>query len=333
MSLLKLLSKQSGGNGGEGGEPLPILADAERPENIAEKIESVLDQVESLSSEELDMLDPKGENHEVEQEKTDDQQASHKELNKLKVAEDLVDPNKATMLDVSRKLDQISKLQARRQVKEKPDPAGDEVRQRPIRNLGELPRISQTAWAMRQRSPTLFLYRTVTNQLPVRERITRNEYKQAIYILLDGSGSMKSGKKHWKATGVVMHELKAVLSGDAVVWVCVFDTTLAKVHFAGTPDEARKLIKEFADGNFTGGSTDIAGSIKAAHKYMADEIAKGAMLYKPEVLVLTDEDSSAGNIKKSDVPGTTVHGFAMEVKNPLLVAFARSTGGVGIENF
>jgi hypothetical protein len=66
---------------------------------------------------------------------------------------------------------------------------------------------------------------------------------------------------------------------------------------------------------------------------MADEIAKGAMLYKPEVLVLTDEDSSAGNIKKSDVPGTTVHGFAMEVKNPLLVAFARSTGGVGIENF
>jgi uncharacterized protein with von Willebrand factor type A (vWA) domain len=70
---------------------------------------------------------------------------------------------------------------------------------------------------MRQRSPTLFLYRTVTNQLPVRERITRNEYKQAIYILLDGSGSMKSGKKHWKATGVVMHELKAVLSGDAVV--------------------------------------------------------------------------------------------------------------------
>jgi len=58
-----------------------------------------------------------------------------------------------------------------------------------------------------------------------------------------------SGKKHWKATGVVMNRLKAVLSGDAEVYLSVFDTKMTTVHHAGTPAEARELVKKFAQGN------------------------------------------------------------------------------------
>ena len=141
------------------------------------------------------------------------------------------------------------------------------------------------------------------------------------------------GRKHWKATGVVMNRLKAVLSGDAEVFVSVFDTKLGKVERATNAEEARTLVKKFAAGNVTGGGTDIAGSVKAAHKFVAEEIKKGAMLYCPEVVVLTDEDSSANGIVNRDVPGTRVHGFAMEVKNPALVRFAQSTGGVGMDSF
>lgn len=334
MSLLKLLSKQSGGSGGgEGGEPLPIFSETERPEDVAEKMEQLLDEVDSLSEEELDMLDPKGENHEVAQE-SDGKKTGHQELNKLKVAEDLVDgSNKRAMLDISRKLDEFAKLQAHRQVREEPDPAGEEIRQRPIKSLSELPKVSKTAWAMRQEAPTHFLYKAVSGQLQVRERITRNERKQAIFILLDGSGSMDSGKRHWKATGVVMNRLKAVLSGDAEVWLSVFDTKLGKVQHAGTPAEARELIKKFADNNYSGGGTDITESVKAAHTFMETEIKKGAALYRPEIVVLTDEDTSVSGLRKTDIPGTRVHGFAMEVSNPSLVAFAKSTGGVGIDKF
>jgi hypothetical protein len=115
--------------------------------------------------------------------------------------------------------------------------------------------------------------------------------------------------------------------------VCVFDTSLAKIERAATPEEARKLMKKFGEGNFKGGGTDIAGAVRAAHVFIEKAIAEGAALYRPEVVVLTDEDTSVAGLKKSEIPGTRVHGFAMEVQNKSLVDFARSTGGVGIDKF
>ena len=335
MSLLKLLSKQQGGQGGgDGGEPLPIFAESDRPEGVAESIQDTLDTVDSLSEDELDMLDPEGKNHSIEESKEGDgQRSGHQGLDRLKVAEDLVEgADRRAMLDISRKLDQFTKLQARRQVRMEQDPTGEEVRQRPIRSLSELPKVSKSAWAMRQQAPAHFLYKAVSGQLQVRERVTRIERKQAIFVLLDGSGSMR-GRKHWKATGVVMNRLKAVLSGDAVVYLSVFDTQMSKPACASTPEEARNLIKKFASGNFSGGGTDISAAVKVAHQYIDKQIEEGAALYRPEVVVLTDEDTSVNGLKKSDIPGVRMHGFAMEVANKSLVDFAHSTGGVGIDKF
>ncbi len=335
MSLLKLLSKQQGGQGGgESGEPLPIFSDSDRPEAVAESIHEAMDMVDSLSQEEQDMLDPEGENHQVQESpEGDGQRSGSKPLDRLKVAEDLVEgADRRVMLDISRKLDEFTKIQVRKQRLVDPDPAGDEIRQRPIKHLGELARINKSSWAIRQESPSLFLYRAVTGQLPVRERVTRLEKKQAIFILFDGSGSM-SGKKHWKASGVVMNRLKAVLSGDAEVFLSVFDTGLKTIHYAATPEQARELVKKFSAGNFSGGGTDIAGAVKAAHAHIQERIEAGALLYRPEIVVLTDEDTSVSSLKKNDVQGTRVHGFAMVVKNKSLVEFAKSTGGVGIDEF
>lgn len=332
-SLLKLLATKDGGtpSSGSDGEPLPIFTDDDsRPEGVAKELHEAIDLVDSLEGEELDMLDPDG-NFSVEEQ--DGVESGHKSLNRLKVAEDLVaGSDKRVMLDISRKLDQFTKLQVRRQKKVETDPAGEEIRQRPIQNLGELSRVSPSAWATRQQAPGYFLYQAVSGQLPVRERVTRIERRQAIFILVDGSGSM-SGQKHWKATGVVMNRLKAVISGDAEVYLSVFDDNLGDVHRASSPEEARNLIRQFANNNFSGGGTNIAAAVKAAHNFIEEKINGGASLYRPEIVVLTDEDSSISGLVKSKIAGTRVHGFAMDVANPSLVAFARSTGGVGVEKF
>lgn len=331
-SLLKLLATQKGGIAGDGGdgEPLPIFMDNDCPENTAKELHEVMDLVDSLEGEELDMLDPDG-NFSVEEQ--DGVESGHKSLNRLKVAEDLVaGSDRRVMLDISRKLDQFTKMQVRRQKKVETDPAGEEIRQRPIQSLGEIGRVSPSAWATRQQAPGYFLYQAVSGQLPVRERVTRIERRQAIFILIDGSGSM-SGQKHWKATGVVMNRLKAVISGDAEVYLSVFDDNLGDVHSAKTPEEARNLIRQFANNNFSGGGTNIAAAVKAAHDFIEGKINGGAALYRPEIVVLTDEDSSISGLAKSKIAGTRVHGFAMDVANPSLVAFARSTGGVGVEKF
>lgn len=335
MSCLKLLSKKQGGEspagGGEGGEPLPIFQECDRPEGAAESLQETMDMVDSLSKEEQQMLDP---NSETPSESADGtREGGGKPLSALKMAEDLVEnADKRIMLDISRKLDSFTKLQVRKQERQEVDPAGEEVRMRAIKNLGELPKVSKSAWAMRQQAPTYFLYQAVSGQLPVRERVTRVVRKQAIFILIDGSGSM-NGRRHWKATGVVMNRLKAVLSGDAEVFISVFDTSMGKVERASNPQEAKELIEKFKKGNFSGGGTDIAAAVKAAHKHIEDLISKGEALYRPEVVVLTDDDTSVASLKKSDIPGTRVHGFAMDVENKTLIEFARSTGGVGIDKF
>lgn len=333
MSLLKLLSKSQGGSGGgEGGEPLPIFTENDNSEKVAQDLHRLMDEVDSLSDEEQEMLDPEDQ-PESEDSEADGQRSGSKPLSALKVAEDLVgDSDKRAVLEISRTLDQFTKLQVRKQRRQEVDPEGGEVRRRPMRGLDEIGRLSPQDLLMRKRNKTLFLLKAVRGEFSVRERVTRVEKKQAIFVLLDGSGSMH-GRRHWKACGVVMNRLKAVLSGDAEVWLSVFDTNLGKAEHAATPEEARTLMKKFMQRNFSGGGTNIAAAVRKAHAQIEELIRDGHALYRPEVVVLTDNDSSISALQKAEIPGTRVHGFAMESANPTLVAFARSTGGVGIDNF
>ena len=326
MSMLKLLSQQEGGSGGgENGEQLPIFIDNDNPEKTAEQLSDIMDEVDSLSQDEQELLDPDGNWQDGCQE-----DGSNESLNRLKVAEDL-QAGKQEILDISRNLDSLSKMQVHRQKKVEPDPDGAEIQNRPLKGLSELARVSKTAWATRQQSGTYFLYQAVSGQLQVRERVTRQDRKQVIFILVDGSGSMRSGHRHYKASGVVMNRVKAVISGDAEVYLAVFDDRMYEPSHAATPEEAKALMKQFMGKNFSGGSTNIAAAIKAAYDFIQEEMKTRDNIYRPEIVVLTDDDSSVSKLKKSDIPGAKVHGFAMETKNQSLVDFCKSTGGVGVD--
>lgn len=331
MWLLKLLAKKSGGQpGSSDGETLPIFSNSDaKPESVAKELKELVEVVNSLTEDEQDMLDPDQSN--VDKNESDGSRDGTNPLRALKIAEDMMG-DKRVMLDVSRHLDQLTQMQVHRRKEPKPDPDGDERRSRPITNLAEMGKLGQTEWALRKVAPAYFMYRVATGEAQIKERITIQDKKQAIVICLDGSGSM-GGRKHWKASGVVMNRLKAVISGDAEVWIFVFDTESREIGHAATPEEARALIKKFAGNNFKGGGTNISDAVKAGHKFIEGKIKEGALLCRPEIVLLTDEDSSVSGLSVSDIPGTRVHGFAMEVKNPALVKFAKSTGGVGLENF
>ena len=329
MSMLKLLSKQEGGSGGgENGETLPIFVDNDNPEAIAKQLSDIMDEVDSLSKDEQELLDPDGK---WQQQDGHQENGNNESLNKLKVAEDLL-AGKQEILDISRHLDSISKMQVHRQKKVTPDQNGAEIQSRPLKGLSELARVNKTAWATRQQNSTYFLYQAVSGQLQVRERVIRQDRKQVVFILVDGSGSMRSGHRHYKASGVVMNRIKAVIAGDAEVYLAVFDDRMYDPSHAATPEEAKALMKKFMGKNFSGGSTDIAAAIKAAFDFISEEMKTRDDIYRPEIVVLTDDDSSISKLKKSDIPGAKVHGFAMETRNRSLVDFCKSTGGVGIDN-
>lgn len=332
MWLLKVLSKKSSTQGtdlGNGHETFPIFKEG-KPESSAGELKELIETINSLTEDEQDMLDPDQSNVNKSSE-SDGSPSGISPLRALKIAEDMLG-DKKVMLDVSRHLDQLTQMQLHRRKEPKADPDGDDRRTRSITSLSEMGRLSQTEWALSKAAPSYFIYRVVSGEAQIRERITIQDKKQAVMIYLDGSDSM-SGRKHFKASGVIMNRLKAVISGDAEVWIFVFDTETKEVGHAATPGEARELIKKFHANNFKGGGTNIAQAVKDGHAFVEKKIKEGALLCRPEIVILTDEDSSARGVSAGDIPGTKVHGFAIDVKNPSLVALAKSTGGVGLDEF
>ena len=127
-----------------------------------------------------------------------------------------------------------------------------------------------------------------------------------------------------------MNRLKAVIAGEAELYVRLFDTSLKTEYHAGTPAEAKELMKNFTEKNYSGGSTDISGCARSAQKRIDEIIAAGAT-YRPELVVITDGDDSI-NLKRADFKGTKMHAFIVETNNTALCEVAKATGGVGVSN-
>lgn len=320
MNLLKLLSQKKGGEAGGGdGEPLPIFTDNDMSEKVAEGLNNLMDEIDSLSEDEMELLDPDQDAGAGAAEgKGDDG------LRKMKLAEDFL-KGKELMLTISRNLDKLTRMQVRKSKKQEADPAGEDVRNRPIAHMGEMHRLVKSEWAL----PKAYRnYRMVTHASPVRERVTTIEKKQLLYIIIDCSGSMGSGQRIYKAGGILMNRLKAVIDGEAELYVRLFDTDLKEEHHASTPDEARKLIRHFTEKNYSGGSTNISKCAQAAQKRIEEVISKGST-YRPELVVITDGDDKV-TLKVKDFAGTKMHAFTVEKGNKPLTDLAISSGGVGV---
>jgi Mg-chelatase subunit ChlD len=310
MNILKLLSAKYGreGRGEENGTPIPIFLES-GTEKFAKELNHIMEDVDSLSEAEKELLDPEG---------------SDNYLRNMKIAEDMA-KGKEVILKISRQLDSMSKMAVKRSAKVESYPEGDEVRYRQIRHLGELGRIPAAEWALPN---TYRLYRAISRMTPVRERARRTEKKQLLYILIDCSGSMEDGQRIFKAFGVLMNRLKAVLAGDAELYVRLFDESLRTEHFAATPEEAKKLMNTFSERNFSGGGTDISGCVLKAHSRI-EEIMREGRHHRPELVVVTDGDDKI-TIGAKDISGTRLHAFVVENRNEKLINLAKNTGGVGI---
>jgi len=326
MAIMRLLFT-------EAEEAEPRLREAERPEEVAEIVDDMMQIALSLTREELDMLDNKGERHELGEE--DGSRYGSYSPTSLYVASSMHKKyGWRKMIDISRLLDEFTKFQARRTVQHTPDMEGDDIRIRNMRGPNELSRSTSRMWALRRAARPYHSYLLATRQIRVRERVKREEKKQIIFVLKDGSGSISEGDKHWRMCGVVLNRLKAVIREDAVVYLSVFDVDIKDPASAETPEEARALIKRFQEKyNYTGGGTDIAAAIRSAYRWIEEKMEEGEMYARPEIVVLTDNDTSIEGLHKDEIPGVTVHGFAFESSNPSLITFCESTGGVGMNNF
>jgi hypothetical protein len=314
MNLLRLLATQDGGEGGANGEPLPIFMEKT---DVGDRLSEILDQVESLSDLEEVLIDS--------EEEEGSGSGSHGTLKALRLAEDMA-KGRDVWLRVSRKLDGMVRMNVAKSVKLIPDPEGEEVQVRPIKHLGELDRISKTEWAL----PEAYrFFRAISHVSQVRERVRREEKQQLLYVLIDCSGSMGNGDRIAKAGGVLMNRLKAVVKGEAQIYVRFFDSRLYQEHHAKTPQEAQDLVRLFKQENFSGGSTNISGCVRDTLRRIQEIVAHGGVT-RPELVVISDGDDQI-SLTAKEIAGTKMHAFLVGLTNRRLMELARQSGGVGID--
>ena len=318
------------GNGDADDDPQSTEEEMEALEGMddfmkgAKKLEQTLKDINELNDNELDMMS--GEPQDPEDSNNPALQQKKKAAKKMKVAEDFTKAD-STILDVSRKLNEFSKLKSKAEIKFTPNLEGETVIYRPMVDLMELNRVRQASWAIHAKAPTLFKYQALTGQLSVRERGNFTHYKQLLYMIIDSSGSM-GGERYWKAGGVLMNRLKAVVKGDAKLIWRLFDDVVYEERYAQTVEDAYKGLAFMRDNaNFHGGGTNFDAALSAAAKSIKHNIAKFGYI-KPEIMIVTDGDGETCFTKK-DLEGCVVHSVCVTPsRTPSLVRLAKETGGI-----
>ena len=302
-----------------GGELLPAFIEG-RGDKAANQTNYLFDTIESLDDAEKELLIDKsefegGKGH-------GDENATYK----TKLAHDMV-KGALTWLEVSRELEQVVRFKISKSNEKTPDLQGDDSHRRQIKSLMELGRIPAIEYAL----PSIYrITRAITKATQVRERVSREDKQQLIYMLIDCSASMKYGNNAInKAGGVLFNRLKSVVNEEAVMRFRFFDTELFPEHVAETPEQANSLMEKFKEGAYDGGGTSIDSCLKKTIKRVEELCADKTFSEKPEIVVVTDGEDRV-KLHKSDFSrhNLRLHAFIVGGTNKILAKLARDTGGV-----
>jgi hypothetical protein len=234
------------------------------------------------------------------------------------------------LVRVARQLDDLSELN-KKNAEPRMDPNGENVRIRTIKDYGEIVKAGQQVWGLPRR---LRQYKAVTGQLDVREPITYKDRKQVIYILLDVSSSMLYddgiGVRIGRAAGVIVNRLKAVMAGDAEVFLrCFANMAHEQEYYANSPKSAEVLLKLVTSPSFyKGGGTDFRQPLQVAGDRTKQLVLEGK-LRDPEIVIITDGDSAVP--EKNVLGGATLHSMQVgEAPVFALSQLAKSSGGIDL---
>jgi len=320
LGLLKLLSSQEGGSpedsqDDECGDVLPIFSenneDRKDPKELANQINEVLENISNMDEHEKILCNITGDGNNI----------------PLDLASDMMN-GKDVMLKIKRELDKVCALQTTKHCVMKPDSNGAEVRYRSIQDISEFPKLHPTEFIY----PDAYKnYRLVNGIAQIRERCSKIDKKMLLYIICDCSGSM-SNERFLKAGGVVMNRLKAVLRGEADLWLAFFHNRLGEEFRASSENisEVKKLMSHIKASNFDQGGTNIARCTKEAILRIEKKRKQDPKLIAPELLVITDGRDNTSSLTVGHLRGVRLNTVIVGGHNQHLINVSRQSGGVGI---
>lgn len=156
----------------------------------------------------------------------------------------------------------------------------------------------------------LFFQKFLKKELLVRDYQSRRLKKQALYMLIDVSGSMRSARNTY-ASGVSLSLVRQAIDEGATYFLRFFDGSPHDLHKITTKKEAEEMASVLVKQPYSGGGTNIEAAIEKA----IIDIKKDPIKFeKAEIMVITDGEDGV-NLSKKDLKGIKVHSTIIDGDN------------------
>ncbi|MFA7708411.1 MAG: VWA domain-containing protein, partial [Candidatus Pacearchaeota archaeon] len=127
----------------------------------------------------------------------------------------------------------------------------------------------------------IFIQKLVKHELLVRDYQARRLKRQALYLLIDISGSMSGGKNIY-ACGVALAFVRQAVTEGSTYFLRFFDDSPHDLYTVTTKEEAEKMSNILIREPFSGGGTSIQSAIRTA----VDDITRSPEKFeKAEIMV------------------------------------------------
>jgi uncharacterized protein with von Willebrand factor type A (vWA) domain len=183
----------------------------------------------------------------------------------------------------------------------------DEMTIKNLDNPMEILKLVPTQYAY---DDDIFMQKLVKHELLVKDYQARRLKRQALYLLIDVSGSM-SGAKNVYACGVALAFVRQAITEGSTYFLRFFDDSPHDLQKVTTKEEAEKMSEILIKQPFSGGGTSIQSAIGRA----VDDITKSPEDFeKAEIMVISDGEDTV-NLNKDDLKEVKLHSTIIDGEN------------------
>jgi len=188
----------------------------------------------------------------------------------------------------------------------------DEITVKNIDNPLELLKLIPTQYAY---DDDIFMQKLVKKELLVKDYKSRRLKRQALYLLIDISGSMNETKNVY-ACGVALAFVRQAVDEGSTYFLRFFDDNPHQLFTIKTKQEAEKMIDILIRQPFSGSGTSIQSAIKKA---VEDITNSPENFEKSEIMIISDGEDHVRldkeELKNVKVHSTIINGRNNELKN------------------
>jgi len=156
----------------------------------------------------------------------------------------------------------------------------------------------------------IFMQKLIKKELLIRDYQARRLKRQALYLLIDVSGSM-SGMKNVYACGVALAFVRQAITEGSTYFLRFFDDSPHELHKVTSKEDAEKMSDVLIKQPFSGGGTSIQSAISQA----VNDITKSPEDFeKAEIMVISDGEDNV-SLDKGDLKDVKVHSTIIDGQN------------------